>query len=80
VNRAVDDAALDEEVSALALKIARKSNFALKLGKASFYTQVNQALDAAYRCASTDLVNNLLADDGLEGLNAFFEKREPNFS
>lgn len=80
INRAVNDATLDTEVDALALKLARKSSYALKLGKASFYAQVGQALDGAYRCASADLVNNLLADDGLEGLDAFFEKREPRFS
>lgn len=80
INRAVDDALLDSEVTDLALKIASKSNYALKLGKASFYAQADQGLAAAYRCAASDLVNNLLADDGLEGLNAFFEKRQPRFT
>jgi len=79
VNRAVDDAALDAEVDALARKIASKSGYAIKLGKASFYAQANQPLDAAYRCASADLVRNLLAEDGIEGVNAFFEKREPRY-
>lgn len=79
VNRAVDDAALDAEVETLARKIAAKSGYAIKLGKASFYAQANQPLDAAYRCASADLVRNLLAADGVEGLNAFFEKREPRY-
>jgi enoyl-CoA hydratase/carnithine racemase len=79
VNRAVDDAALDAEVDALARKIAAKSGYAIKLGKASFYAQANQPLDAAYRCASADLVRNLLAEDGIEGVNAFFEKREPRY-
>lgn len=79
INRAVDDDRLDAAVAALATKIARKSRYAIKLGKASFYAQANQPLDAAYRAASADLVRNLLADDGLEGLNAFYEKREPRF-
>ncbi len=80
INRAVADAALDTEVQALARKLAGKSRYAMKLGKASFYQQANQPLDAAYRCASADLVRNLLADDGGEGLDAFFEKRVPRFS
>ncbi|MBI2802305.1 MAG: enoyl-CoA hydratase [Gammaproteobacteria bacterium] len=80
INHALDDAKLDAEVTALATKLARKSSYAMKLGKASFYAQANQPLDGAYRCAAADLVQNLLADDGLEGLNAFFEKREPRFS
>lgn len=80
VNRAVADTDLDAETHALATKISRKSVYALRLGKASFYNQASQALDAAYRCASIDLVNNILADDGLEGLNAFVEKREPRFN
>ncbi len=79
INRAVTDSALDAEVDTLARKIAGKSGYAIKLGKASFYAQANQPLDAAYRCASADLVRNLLAADGIEGVNAFIEKREPNY-
>lgn len=79
INRAVPDGELDAEVTALARKIAAKSGYAIKLGKASFHAQVNQPLDTAYRCASADLVRNLLAEDGIEGVNAFFEKREPNY-
>ena len=79
INRAVPAAQLATEVTALAAKIAAKSGYAIKLGKASFNAQANQPLDAAYRCASADLVNNLLAADGVEGVDAFFEKREPRF-
>ena len=79
INRAVPAAQLATEVTALAAKIAAKSGYAIKLGKASFNAQANQSLDAAYRCASADLVSNLLAADGVEGVDAFFEKREPRF-
>lgn len=79
INRAVPAAELAAECLTLAAKIAAKSTYAIKLGKASFYVQANQPLDAAYRCASADLVRNLLAEDGIEGVDAFFEKREPQF-
>jgi enoyl-CoA hydratase/carnithine racemase len=79
INRAVPAAELGPECLALAAKIAAKSTYAIKLGKASFYAQANQPLDAAYRCASAALVRNLLAEDGIEGVDAFFEKRTPQF-
>lgn len=80
INHAIADAELAAATTALARKLADKSAYALRLGKASFHQQANQALDAAYRCASADLVRNILANDGREGLDAFMEKREPRFS
>ena len=79
VNRVVDDTALDAETTALAQQIASKSQTAVRIGKASFYRQINEPLDAAYRSASADIVCNVLSDDGAEGLDAFFEKREPRW-
>lgn len=80
INHAIADEELSATTTALAQKLAGKSAYALRLGKVSFYQQANQALDAAYRCASADLVRNILASDGREGLDAFMEKREPRFS
>ncbi len=79
INRVVDDADLAEETGALARRIADQSQFSVRLGKSSFYRQLNQPLDEAYRGASEDLVCNLLAEDGQEGLNAFAEKRSPRW-
>ena len=79
INRAVPAAALEAEVLALARNIADKSAYAIRLGKQSFHAQASQPLDGAYRCASADLVRNLLADDGIEGVDAFFEKRAPRY-
>ena len=80
INHAIADEDLDAATNALARKLADKSAYAIRLGKASFHQQANQSLDAAYRCASADLVRNILASDGREGLDAFMEKREPRFS
>jgi enoyl-CoA hydratase/carnithine racemase len=79
VNRVVDDAELAQTTRALASRIADKSQFAVRLGKASFYRQVDQGLDSAYRGTSEELVCNLLAADGIEGLNAFIQKRAPKW-
>ena len=79
VNHVVDDAELVATTRALAQRIAEKSQYAVRLGKASFYRQVNQSLDSAYRATSEELLCNLLASDGIEGLNAFIEKRPPQW-
>jgi enoyl-CoA hydratase/carnithine racemase len=79
VNYVVDDAELINATRTLAQRIADQSPFAVRLGKASFYRQVNQPLDAAYRGTAEDLVCNLQTADGLEGLSAFIEKRPPRW-
>jgi len=80
INHAVDDADLDAAVEKLAQDLSRKSQYAIRLGKASFQRQIDQPLDAAYRSASNDLVCNLLSDDGIEGVDAFIENREPHWN
>ncbi|MEQ8234891.1 MAG: enoyl-CoA hydratase [Gammaproteobacteria bacterium] len=79
VNHVVDDSALAAETRALAARIADKSQFAVRLGKVSYYRQANQGLDTAYRGASEDLVCNLMSADGQEGIDAFIEKRKPTW-
>ncbi len=79
VNHVVDDLQLEQTTRALAGRIAERSQYAVRLGKASFYRQVDQGLDSAYRSTSEELVCNLLASDGIEGLNAFIEKRAPKW-
>ena len=79
VNHVVDDSELEQAAREFAGKIAEKSQMAVRLGKASFYRQANQPLDSAYRSGLEDLVCNLLAEDGIEGLTAFIEKRKPQW-
>ena len=62
---------------ALAQKIARKSAYAIKLGKAAFYRQAEMNLADAYRHASRVMVENLMMRDSAEGIGAFLDKRAP---
>ena len=79
VNKVVEDESLAGETRMLASMIAEKSQYAVRLGKASYYRQMSQPLDAAYRGTSEDLVCNLLSTDGQEGVKAFIEKRKPSW-
>ncbi len=80
VNEVVPMDELDNAVSALAEKIAEKPPAAIRMGKALFYQQLHQPLDQAYDNASETICCNMLLDDTLEGVDAFIEKRAPNWS
>lgn len=79
VNRVVPAAELDEAVTALARQIASKSSYTLKVGKEAFYRQLELPLDEAYAYASRVMTENLLARDAAEGVDAFLEKRDPQW-
>lgn len=75
INRCVAPAALTDEVMTLARKIATKSMATVAFGKPSFYRQAEMSLGDAYDFAAEVMVNNMLARDAEEGINAFIEKR-----
>jgi enoyl-CoA hydratase/carnithine racemase len=60
----------------LAAKIAGKSTLTVKIGKEAFYRQAEMPLADAYDYASQVMVENMLARDAEEGINAFIEKRD----
>ena len=64
---------------ALAQKIARKSAYAIKVGKQAFYRQAEMSLADAYRFAAEVMTENMMARDAEEGIGAFIEKREPKW-
>ena len=64
----------------MAQKIATKPPGAIKLGKELFYQQLGKPLDEAYALASEAITCNMLMDDTLEGVDAFIEKRKPNWA
>jgi enoyl-CoA hydratase/carnithine racemase len=64
---------------ALAQKVARKSAYAIKLGKQAFYRQAEMSLADAYRLTAEVMTENMMAFDAKEGIGAFIEKREPKW-
>ena len=64
----------------LANKIASKSSMTLAVGKQAFYQQREMSLSEAYQYASDVMVQNLLKQDAIEGIDAFVEKRKPEWS
>jgi len=79
VNRVVAPGTEREEALALGRKIAAKSAHVVKIGKEAFYRQVELGLRDAYRYAAEVMVDNMLARDAEEGIDAFIEKREPKW-
>jgi len=75
-----DEAALDEAVAALAETIASKSPLTLSIGKEAFYRQLDMPLADAYTYASDVMTSNMMARDAEEGIDAFLEKREPQWT
>ena len=78
-NRVVAPGTEREEALALGRKIAAKSAHVVKIGKEAFYRQVELGLKDAYRYAAEVMVENMLARDAEEGIDAFIEKREPKW-
>ncbi len=70
---------LDVETSTLAEKIAAKSPLAIRIGKPMFYQQLNMGLDKAYDFAGDTMACNMDSEDAREGIDAFIEKRNPNW-
>ena len=68
---------LNSEVFKIAKKIASKSNLTIKIGKQTFYKQLEMPLDKAYSYTSKMMTINMLAMDAKEGISAFLEKRKP---
>lgn len=79
VNRVVPAGTEREAAIALAQKVALKSAYTVKLGKAAFYRQAEMSLADAYRYAAEVMTENVMARDAEEGIGAFIEKREPKW-
>jgi len=79
VNRVVTPDALDDEIERLVLSILAKPRAAVAMGKALFYRQLEKGIDAAYADASQTMACNMMDAVALEGVQAFIDKRPPDW-
>ena len=79
INEYVEENELKQYVLSLADKISKKSANVVQLGKKAFYKQLNMNLSDAYKYTSKIKADNVLKEDAIEGINAFIEKRKPNW-
>ena len=70
---------LNNEVLKIAKTIASKSNLTIKIGKQTFYKQLEMPLRKAYAYTSKMMTVNMMAADAKEGISAFLEKRSPKW-
>ena len=61
------------------MKLASKSPLVMRLGKDAMWRQLDMPLIDALEYLKSQLVIELSTEDAVEGVMAFFEKREPNW-
>ncbi|NKB39180.1 MAG: enoyl-CoA hydratase [Gammaproteobacteria bacterium] len=79
VNEVVKADELEKTTRMLAEKIVAKSAHAIAIGKDMFYKQLGMNLSEAYAYASERMACNMNSEDAKEGIDAFIEKRKPNW-
>ena len=80
VNRTASPQELEGATLELAQTIARKPRDVLALGKRLFYEQIEYGLENAYAIAGDRMACNLNYPSAVEGIDAFIEKRKPDWS
>jgi enoyl-CoA hydratase/carnithine racemase len=80
VNRVVADADFDAAVDEWATKLAAKSPVMMRLGKQAMYRQLDMPFVEALDYLRAQLSIAFTTEDIQEGVKAFFEKREPNWT
>lgn len=79
VNRVAAPGQLDAEVESLVASIVAKPRVAVALGKQLFYRQLETGIEAAYDDAAQTMACNMMDASALEGVQAFIEKRPPDW-
>ena len=79
VNRVAAPNAIDAEIEQIVASILAKPHVAVAMGKALFYRQLETGIAAAYDDAGQTMACNMMDEAALEGVQAFIEKRAPDW-
>jgi enoyl-CoA hydratase/carnithine racemase len=79
INRVAEPEELDTAVQTLVERILSKPRLALAMGKQLFYRQLETGMSAAYDDAAQTMACNMMDATALEGVQAFIDKRTPNW-
>jgi enoyl-CoA hydratase/carnithine racemase len=79
VNRVVAPDHVADEMDALLRSITAKPRVAIAMGKTLFYRQLETGIQAAYDDAGRTMACNMMDDAALEGVQAFIDKRKPEW-
>lgn len=79
INRVAEPEQLDAEIEKLVATIVAKPRIAVAMGKEFFYKQVELDIAAAYEAGSQTMACNMMDEAALEGVQAFIEKRPPQW-
>ena len=79
VNRVVPPDQVAAEVEALVAAIVNKPRLPIAMGKALFYRQLEVGIEAAYADAGATMACNMMDHSALEGVQAFIDKRTPDW-
>lgn len=79
INLAVAPEKLREATLTLAQQIVRAAGSVVTLGKAAFYAQIDLDQAAAYDYAKEMMSKNAASPDAQEGMEAFINKRQPQW-
>ena len=80
INNYFNEDKLVNKTREMAFRIANKSSLTLRIGKKAFYNQTEMKISDAYKYASEIMIKNMMNQVSEEGIAAFLEKREPNWS
>ena len=80
INKVVPPEDLVRETATLAGMVADKLGAAVKIGKQTFYTQIDMPIAQAYDYTGDVMVQNMLYRDTAEGISAFLDKRHPEWN